>query len=68
MAKKATNIYSWRNRPWTEEDLRTLRTLAREKRKTVLIAWKLKRSVDATRHKASVLGVILGGGRGKKRA
>jgi hypothetical protein len=48
--------------------VRTLRTLAREKTKTVLIAWKLKRSADATRHKASVLGVTLGGGRKKKRA
>jgi len=62
MAKKIT-----RNRPWTEEDLRTLKTLAHEKTKTVLIAWKLKRSADATRHKASVLGVTLAGGR-KKRA
>jgi hypothetical protein len=63
VAKKIT-----RNRPWTKGDVRTLKTLAHEKTKTVLIAWKLKRSVDATRQKASILGVTLGGGRKKKRA
>jgi hypothetical protein len=55
-------------RPWTEEEVRTLKTLAGEKTKTVLIAWKLKRSVDATRQKASVLGVTLGGGPRRKKA
>jgi hypothetical protein len=55
------------NRPWTQEDVRTLKALAGEKTKTVLIAWKLKRSVEATRQKASVLGVILGGGRRRKK-
>jgi hypothetical protein len=34
--------------------VRTLKTLAGEKTKTVLIAWKLKRSAEATRRKASV--------------
>ena len=53
-------------RPWTKEDVRTLKTLAREKIKTASIARKLKRSVDATRQKASVLGVTLGGGRRRK--
>jgi hypothetical protein len=62
MAKKIT-----RSRPWTKEEVRMLRTLAREKTKTTVIAGKLKRSVDATRHKASVLGVTLGGGRGRKK-
>jgi hypothetical protein len=42
-----------------------LKTLAREKTKTV-IARKLKRSVDATYRLASKLAVMLGGGRGRK--
>ena len=57
-----------KRRPWTKEDVRTLKTLAREKTKTASIARKLKRSVDATRQKASVLGVTLGGGRRRKKA
>ena len=44
MAKKATT----KLRPWTKEDVRTLKTLAREKTKTTVIARKLKRSVGAT--------------------
>jgi hypothetical protein len=63
MAKKATKI-----RPWTKDEVRTLKTLAREKTKTTVIARKLKRSVDATYQRASLLGVMLGGGRKKKRA
>jgi hypothetical protein len=55
-------------KPWTKEDVRTLKTLAREKAKTTVIARKLKRSVAATQHKASALAVTLGGGRGKQRA
>jgi hypothetical protein len=39
MAKKTTKL-----RPWTEEHVRTLKTLAREKTKTVVIARKLKRT------------------------
>jgi hypothetical protein len=62
MAKKATRI-----RPWTQDDVRMLKTLAREKTKTTVIARKLKRSYAATRQKASALGVTLGTGR-KKRA
>jgi hypothetical protein len=46
----------------------TLKTLAREKTKTTVIARKLKRTVGATYQKARALGVTLGGGRGKKRA
>jgi hypothetical protein len=67
MAKKATNIHSCRSRPWTKEDVRTLKSLAREKTKTTVIARKLKRSVGATHQKAMRLGVTLGGGR-KNRA
>jgi hypothetical protein len=64
MAKKATT----KLRPWTKEDVRTLKMLAREKTKTTVIARKLKRTVGATYQKARALGVTLGGGRGKKRA
>jgi hypothetical protein len=64
MAKKATT----KLRPWTKEDVRTLKTLAREKTKTTVIARKLKPTVEATYQKARALGVTLGGGRGKKRA
>jgi hypothetical protein len=60
MAKKIT-----RSRPWTKEEVRMLKSFAREKTKTV-IARKLKRSVDATYRLASKLAVILGGGRGRK--
>jgi hypothetical protein len=62
MAKKTTKL-----RPWTKDDVRTLKTLAREKTKTTVIARKLKRTEGATRQKAKGLGVTLGGGRGKKR-
>ena len=61
MAKKTLKL-----RPWTKEDVRTLKTLAREKTKTTVIARKLKRSLGATHQKAMRLGVMLGGGRGSK--
>jgi len=71
MAKKAIETKKTAKprklRPWLKEDVRTLKTLAREKVKTSVIARKLKRSVYATRHKASALGVSVGGGRGGKR-
>jgi hypothetical protein len=57
MVKKALKL-----RPWTKEDVRTLKTLAREKTKTTVIARKPKRSVGATHQKAMRLGVMLGGG------
>jgi hypothetical protein len=63
MARKIT-----RSRPWTKEEIRMLKTLAREKTKTTLIARKLKRSVAAVYLRASKLAVMLGGGRGRKRA
>jgi hypothetical protein len=59
MAKKIT-----RSRPWTKEELRMLKTLAREQTKTTVIARKLKRSVDGMYRLASKLAVMLGGGRG----
>jgi hypothetical protein len=55
MAKKTTKL-----RPWTKEDVRMLKALAREKVKTSVIARKLKRSVGATYQQSSKLGVSLG--------
>jgi len=55
-------------RSWTKEDVRTLKTLAREKVKTSVIARKLKRSVGATYQQASKHGVTLGTSRRKKKA
>ena len=55
MAKKTT-----KPRAWTKDDVRTLKTLAREKAKTTVIARQLKRSVGATHQKAMRLGVTLG--------
>jgi hypothetical protein len=62
MAKKPLKV-----RPWTKEDVRMLKGLAREKTKTTVIARKLKRSVGATHQKAMRLGVTLGGGRRNRR-
>jgi hypothetical protein len=53
-------------RPWTKEDIRVLKTLARGKEKTSAIARKLKRSIGATYQKAMRLGVTLSGGRKRK--
>ena len=55
MAKKIT-----KPQPWTKDDVRTLKTMAREKEKTTEIARKLKRSLGATHQKAMRLGVQLG--------
>jgi hypothetical protein len=49
-----------KRQPWTKEDIRTLKTLAREKKKTTTIARMLKRTVGATYQQASKLGVTLG--------
>ena len=62
MTKKTTKL-----RPWTKEDIRTLKALAREKTKTTVIARKLKRSVGATYQQAMRHGVTLGGGGGGKK-
>jgi hypothetical protein len=50
-------------RPWTKDDIRSLKTLAREKAKTSDIAKKLKRTIGATYQKAMRLGVTLKGNR-----
>ena len=55
-------------RSWTKEDVRALKTLAREKVKTSVIARKLKRSVGATYQQASKHGVKLGTSQRKKKA
>jgi hypothetical protein len=47
-------------RPWTKDDVKMLKSLAREGTKTTAIARKLKRSVGATQQKAMRLGVSLG--------
>jgi hypothetical protein len=57
-----------KRRDWTKEDIRTLKTLAREKTKTTVIARRLKRSVGATYQQASKLGVSLGASGKKRRA
>jgi hypothetical protein len=62
MARKTTKL-----RPWTKEDVRTLKMLAREKTKTTVIARKLRRTLGATYQKAKGLGVMLGGGRKKRK-
>jgi hypothetical protein len=61
MAKKIIKL-----RPWTKDDVRLLKSLAREKAKTTVIARKLKRSVGATYQKTRALGVTLGTSRKKK--
>jgi hypothetical protein len=57
MSMAATKV---RLRPWTKDDVKTLKTLAHEGTKTTAIARKLKRSVGATHQKAMRLGVSLG--------
>jgi hypothetical protein len=53
--------------PWTKEDVEMLKTMAREKTKTSVVARKLKRTEGATRQKASVIGVKLAGAPQRKR-
>jgi hypothetical protein len=69
MAKKAETAKTAKPRkvrPWTKEDVRMLKALAREKTKTSVIARKLKRTQRATYQKAMALGVTLPGGRKKR--
>jgi hypothetical protein len=63
MAKKSIKL-----RPWTKEDVRMMKALAREKVKTSVIARKLKRSVGATYQQASKHGVTLGTSKRKRKA
>jgi hypothetical protein len=53
MAKRPTR------REWTKEDVRELKTLARQKTPVAKIAKSLKRTLGATKQKAFKLGVSL---------
>jgi hypothetical protein len=53
---------------WTKEDVQMLKTMVRDKTKTTEVARKLKRTVGATRQKASTLGVKLAGYQRKRKA
>jgi hypothetical protein len=48
-----------KGREWTKRDVRELTTLARQKAPAAKIAKSLKRTLGATRKKASELGVSL---------
>jgi len=63
MAKKSV-----KRRDWTKDDVRMLKSLARDKTKTTVIARQLKRSVGALYQQASKLGVSLGAPRKKRKA
>jgi len=54
MAKKAT-----KRRAWSAEEVRTLKTMARNKKRASRIAKTLKRSEGATRQKAFSMGLSL---------
>ena len=54
MVKKAS-----KRRAWTLEQVRTLKTLAKKKRRAASIAKTLKRTEGATRQKAFSLGLSL---------
>jgi hypothetical protein len=54
MTKKATKRHAW-----TEEQVRTLKSLARKKTRAARIAKTLKRTEGATRQKAFSLGLSL---------
>jgi hypothetical protein len=62
MARKAV-----KRREWTKDDVRELRTLAREKTKASVIARKLKRTEGATRQKAYSLNLSLRSVKRKRR-
>ena len=62
MAKKTRRL-----RRWTKEDVRTLKTLARNKVKTSVIARRLKRTEGATRQHAFKLGGFFPGGSRKEK-
>jgi hypothetical protein len=48
-----------KKRKWTRDDVRELKSLAREKKPATKIARSLKRTLGATRQKAFTLGVSL---------
>ena len=67
MAKAPASKKAPSRRPWTKEDLRTLKGLAR-KEPAAKIAKTLKRTEGATRQKATALGVSLNTTRGRAAA
>jgi polysaccharide deacetylase 2 family uncharacterized protein YibQ len=48
-----------KRRPWSKEDMRELKSLARQKVSAVIIAKQFKRSLPALRQKAMNLGISL---------
>jgi hypothetical protein len=67
--KRPTLKKTAKARPWTKEDIKTLKALVREKTKTSVIARKLERTEAATRQKATKVGVkLVGAKRLAKRA
>ena len=54
MAKSST-----KRRAWTQEHIRTLKTMARKRKAASSIALKLKRTEGATRQKAFSMGLSL---------
>ncbi len=50
----------FRQRLWTKGEICQLRVLAKQKLAAAIIARRLKRSLDSTKKKASMLGVPLG--------
>ena len=58
MAKKAT-VRTAKRRPWTKQDVRELKLLARQKTHAPIIARKLKRTEGAARQQAFKIGVSL---------
>ena len=62
MAKKS------KRREWTAQEVRELKTLARQKTPAAQIARKLKRTEGATRQKALTLSVSLNSRPGKRKS
>jgi hypothetical protein len=56
-----------KRREWTAQDVRELRSLARQKTPAAQIARKLKRTEGATRQKALTLSVSLNSRPGKRK-
>jgi polysaccharide deacetylase 2 family uncharacterized protein YibQ len=65
MAKKSKKKI--KRRPWSKEDVRELKTLARQKVSAASIAKQFKRSVPALRQKAMNLGISLDSRGSRKR-
>jgi hypothetical protein len=59
--KRPTPKKTTTRRPWSKDDVRMLKTLVGGKTKPSVIARKLERTKGATRQKAAVLNVRLGG-------